>query len=41
MSYEAGILGRSKRNQKIDLYYAGAQYRRAVHSDWLFVEVIP
>lgn len=41
MSYEAGVLGRSKPNQKIDLYYAGAQYRRAIRGDWLFLEVIP
>lgn len=41
MSYEAGVLGRSKPNQKIDLYYVGAQYRRSVRSDWLFLEVIP
>jgi hypothetical protein len=41
MSYEVGVLGRSKPNQRIDLYYAGAQYRRAIQDDWLFLEVIP
>lgn len=41
ISYELGILGTSKPNVRIDDYYAGTRYRRAVRSDWLFLEVLP
>jgi hypothetical protein len=41
ISYELGILGISKPNVRISDYYVGAQYRRAIKDQWLFLEVIP
>lgn len=41
MSYEVGILGINAPNVRIDDYYVGAQYRRAIRGQWLFLEVIP
>ncbi len=41
ISYELGILGLNKPNVRISDYYVGAQYRRAIRSDWLFLEVLP
>lgn len=41
LSYELGILGSSKPNVRIDDYYVGTRYRRAIRSDWLFLEVLP
>lgn len=41
MSYELGILGVNTPNVRIDDYYIGAQYRRAIRGQWLFLEVMP
>lgn len=41
LSYELGILGTSEPNVRINDYYVGTQYRRAVRSDWLFLEILP
>jgi len=41
MSYEAGILGVNRPNVRIGDYYVGAQYRRAIRGQWLFLEVRP
>lgn len=41
MSYEAGVLGVNTPNVRIDGYYVGMQYRRAIRDQWLFLEVIP
>lgn len=41
LSYELGVLGISKPNVRISDYYVGAQYRRAIRDQWLFLEVIP
>lgn len=41
ISYELGILGSSKPNVRIDDYYVGTRYRRAMRSDWLFLEALP
>jgi hypothetical protein len=41
LNYEAGVYGTSKPNRRINLYYAGVQYRRAIREDWLFLEVVP
>ena len=41
MSYELGVLGVNTPNVKIDDYYVGAQYRRAIRGQWLFLEVRP
>ncbi len=40
-SYEIGILGSSKPNIRIDNYFIGAQFRRALQDDWLFLEILP
>ncbi|MDA0688668.1 MAG: hypothetical protein O2948_08470 [Proteobacteria bacterium] len=41
LSYEAGVYGTSKPNRRVNLYYAGVKYRRAIREDWLFFEVLP
>ena len=41
MSYELGILGLNAPNVRINDYYVGAQYRRAIRGQWLFLEVMP
>lgn len=41
ISYELGILGINKPNVQISDYYIGAQYRRAIRDQWLFLELIP
>lgn len=41
ISYELGILGVNTPNVRIDDYYVGAQYRRAIRGQWLFLEVMP
>lgn len=41
MSYELGVLGVNTPNVKISDYYVGAQYRRAIRGQWLFLEVMP
>jgi len=41
MSYELGILGINTPNVRIDDYYVGAQYRRAIRGQWLFLEIVP
>lgn len=41
LSYELGILGTSEPNVRINDYYVGTRYRRAVRSDWLFLEILP
>lgn len=40
-SYEIGILGSNKPNVKIDNYFVGARYRRALEEDKLFIEILP
>lgn len=41
LSYELGILGINTPNVRIDDYYVGAQYRRTIRGQWLFLEVMP
>ncbi len=41
LSYEAGVLGVNSSNVRIDDYYVGTQYRRAIRGQWLFLEAIP
>ncbi|MEX0964626.1 MAG: hypothetical protein WDZ52_11370 [Pseudohongiellaceae bacterium] len=41
MSYELGILGINTPNVRINDYYIGMQYRRAIRDQWLFLEVVP
>jgi hypothetical protein len=41
ISYELGILGLNRPNIRINDYYIGAQYRRALRGDWLFLETAP
>ncbi len=41
MSYELGILGINTPNVRINDYYVGAQYRRAIRGQWLFLEIRP
>ena len=41
LSYEFGILGTSKPNVRVNDYYIGTRYRRAIKDDWLFLEMLP
>ncbi|MBL4581438.1 MAG: hypothetical protein JKY29_06430 [Gammaproteobacteria bacterium] len=41
MSWELGVLGINTPSVRIDDYYIGAQYRRAIRGQWLFLEVRP
>jgi len=41
LNYEAGVYGTSKPSRRINLYYAGIKYRRAIREDWLFFEAVP
>lgn len=41
MSYELGVLGINTPNVRINDYYVGAQYRRAIRGQWLFLEIRP
>ena len=41
LSYTVGALGLSKPNPRINNYYVETQYRRAIRSDWLFLELVP
>lgn len=41
LSYQAGVFGINQPNVRITDYYIGAQYRRAIRGQWLFLEVMP
>ncbi len=41
LSYELGVLGVNKPNVRINDYYVGVQYRRAIRDQWLFLELVP
>lgn len=41
LSYEAGVLGWNRPNVRVNDYYAQVSYRRAIHEDWLIMELAP
>lgn len=41
LTYEAGVIGISKPNPRVESYYAQTVYRKAIHEDWLVLELVP
>ena len=41
LSYEVGALGVNRPNPRMNDYYAQVRYRKAVHEDWLILEIAP
>lgn len=41
LTYEAGVIGISKPNPRVESYYAQTVYRKAVYEDWLVMELVP
>lgn len=41
ISYEAGLLGVNRSGTRLENYYVQVVYRKAVHEDWLVLEVVP
>lgn len=41
MTYEVGVIGINRPTTRIDSYYAQVVYRRAIHEDWLVMELAP
>lgn len=41
LTYEGGIIGTSQPNPRVESYYAQAVYRKAIHEDWLVMELVP
>jgi hypothetical protein len=41
LSYEAGVLGVTRPSTRIENYYGQVVYRRAIHQDWLVMELVP
>ena len=41
LTYEAGVLGVSQPNPRVDNYYVQTVYRKAIYKDWLVMELVP
>jgi len=41
LTYEAGVIGASKPNPRVENYYVQTVYRRAIYKDWLVMELVP
>jgi len=41
MTYEIGVIGMNRPTTQINSYYAQMAYRRAIHEDWLVMELAP
>ncbi len=41
LTYELGILGVSQPSPRTENYYVQAVYRKAIHEDWLIMELVP
>lgn len=41
LTYEAGVLGLSQPNPRVENYYVQTVYRKAVYEDWLVMELVP
>jgi hypothetical protein len=41
ISYELGVLGVNKPNIRINDYYIQMRHRKAIHEDWLIMELVP
>lgn len=41
LTYEAGVIGTSRPSPRVESYYAQTVYRKAIHEDWLVLELVP
>lgn len=41
LTYEAGVIGTSQPTNRVESYYAQSVYRKAIHEDWLVMELVP
>lgn len=41
LTYEAGVIGTSQPTNQLESYYAQSVYRKAIHEDWLVMELVP
>lgn len=41
LTYEAGVIGSSQPSNRLESYYAQSVYRKAIHEDWLVLELVP
>lgn len=41
ITYEAGVIGVSQPTPRVESYYAQSVYRKAIHEDWLVLELVP
>ncbi|MCB1664770.1 MAG: hypothetical protein KDI28_03280 [Pseudomonadales bacterium] len=41
LTYEAGVIGNTKPTSGVTSYYAQSVYRKAIHEDWLVMELVP
>lgn len=41
LTYEAGVIGASQPNPRVENYYLQTVYRKAIHEDWLVMELVP
>ncbi|MDX1490681.1 MAG: hypothetical protein R3332_05305 [Pseudohongiellaceae bacterium] len=41
LTYEAGVIGISQPNPRVESYYAQSVYRKAIYEDWLIMELVP
>lgn len=41
LTYEAGVIGASQPNPRVENYYLQTVYRKAIYEDWLVMELVP
>ncbi|OGT73548.1 MAG: hypothetical protein A3H44_11705 [Gammaproteobacteria bacterium RIFCSPLOWO2_02_FULL_57_10] len=41
LTYEGGVIALSQPNPRVESYYTQAVYRKAIHEDWLIMELVP
>ena len=41
LTYEAGVIGASQPNPRVENYYVQTVYRKAIYEDWLVMELVP
>jgi hypothetical protein len=41
LSYEGGVIGGSQPSPRMESYYVQTVYRKAIHEDWLVLELVP
>jgi hypothetical protein len=41
LTYQGGVIGGSQPNPRVESYYVQTVYRKAIHEDWLVMELVP